>query len=221
VDDTHPRRVAHSPRGSKDIHRSRAKVIVQQRAANDGRSGCVVWLTGLPASGKSTVSRALQRELFSLGKSACVLDGDNIRRGLNSDLGFSRNDRKENVRRIGEVAKLFADAGIICITALISPYRVDRDRVRRMFSDGKFIEVFVNAPIKVCERRDPKGLYARARAGEIKEFTGVSAPYEPPVMPEIELRTDRLSVTESVEKLIKFLHLRGGKSAVGGGRNSR
>jgi adenylyl-sulfate kinase len=143
--------------------------------------------------------------LFNLGRQVYVLDGDNIRHGLGSDLGFSHKDRSENIRRIGEVAKLFADAGVICITAFISPYRADRELVRRILPKGRFIEVFVNAPLKICEQRDPKGLYAKARANQIKEFTGISAPYESPQRPEIELRTDKLSVQESVTRIIEHL----------------
>jgi adenylyl-sulfate kinase len=135
------------------------------------------------------------------------LDGDNIRHGLCSDLGFTPADRKENIRRIGEVAKLFADAGLICIAAFISPYRADRQMVRAMLKEGDFIEVFVNAPLAVCEERDSKGLYAKARRNELKEFTGVSAPYEPPSSPEIELRTDLLNVRECVHQLLGYLRI--------------
>ena len=171
-------------------------------------------MTGLSGSGKSTISTELERELFNLGKHSYVLDGDNIRHGLNTDLGFSPDDRRENIRRIGEVAKLFADAGIIVITAFISPYRRDRDLVRDIVPKGKFIEVFVNAPIEVCEQRDPKGLYAKARANEIKEFTGISAPYETPDHPEIVLHTDKFSVAESVAKITEYLHLQDEDSAI-------
>src|SRR5438552_178932 len=170
--------------------------------------GCVLWLTGLSGSGKSSVATELERELFNLGRHVYVLDGDNIRHGLGSDLGFSPKDRTENIRRVGEVAKLFADAGVICITAFISPYRADRDLARKMMAADRFIEVFVNAPLEVCEQRDPKGLYAKARAKEIKEFTGISAPYEAPVNAEIELRTDQLSVAESVAKIQQYLTAR-------------
>jgi len=169
--------------------------------------GFVVWLTGLSAAGKSSIARKLERNLLRLGKHPFVLDGDNIRRGLCSDLGFSPHDRKENIRRVGEVARLFAEAGLNCITALISPYREERAMVRRMFQPGQFIEVFVNAPIEVCEQRDPKGLYAKARANQIKEFTGVSAPYEPPEHPEIVVQTDRLTVAEAVRKILAHLDL--------------
>jgi adenylyl-sulfate kinase len=190
---------------SKNIFWTQGKVTAEQRAHLSGHSGCVIWITGLSASGKSTIATELERELFSQGKLAYLLDGDNTRHGLCSDLGFSPEDRKENIRRLGEVARLFADAGIICISAFISPYRSDREEARRIAPPGKFIEVFVNAPLEVCERRDPKGLYARAHTGEIKEFTGVSAPYEPPVNPELELHTDKLSVAECVSAILAKL----------------
>ena len=151
------------------------KVTSGPAGARNGHAGRVVWLTGLSASGKSTIATDLERELFNLGKHVYVLDGDNVRHGLCSDLGFSPTDRKENIRRIGEAAKLFIDAGIICVTAFISPYRSDRDLVRQMLAPGQFVEVYVNAPLEVCEQRDPKGLYVKARAHQIKEFTGVSA----------------------------------------------
>ena len=176
-----------------------------QRESRNGHLGCVLWLTGLSSAGKSTIATELERELFNLGRHAYVLDGDNIRHGLGSDLGFSPKDRTENIRRIGEVAKLFADAGVICITAFISPYREDRNLVRRILPAGRFIEVYVNAPLEVCEERDPKGLYAKARANEIKEFTGVSAPYESPLSPELELQTDQLTVAECVTRVLDYL----------------
>jgi adenylyl-sulfate kinase len=168
------------------------------RESSPPATGCVVWLTGLSGSGKTTIARALELELRQSGRVVCVLDGDCLRRGLCSDLGFTPADRQENIRRVGEVARLFADAGLICIVALISPYRQDRDRARATAPVGRFLEVHVSAPLAVCEQRDPKGLYARARAGELKDFTGISAPYEAPAQPEIELPTDRLSVPECV-----------------------
>jgi adenylyl-sulfate kinase len=143
-----------------------------------------------------------------------VLDGDNIRHGLGSDLGFSPEDRTENIRRVGEVAKLFADAGVICITAFISPYRADRDLVRKIMPRQRFVEVFVNAPLEICEERDPKGLYAKARAQEIKEFTGISAPYEPPSAPELELRTDQQTVEESVVQILEYLQVQDPESTI-------
>lgn len=170
-------------------------------------SGCVIWLTGLSGSGKTTIARALELVLRQEGRAVCVLDGDCLRRGLCSDLGFTPADRQENIRRVGEVARLFADAGLICIVALISPYRHDRDRARAAAPVGRFVEVHINAPLEVCERRDPKGLYARARAGELKDFTGVSAPYESPQRPEIELRTDQIDVIECVRQVRENLEL--------------
>ena len=205
VDDNYPRRTSDSLHKSDNIYWSHGKVTPAQRALRNQHPGCIVWLTGLSGSGKSTISTELERELFNLGKHAYVLDGDNIRHGLNRDLGFSPEDRKENIRRIGEVAKLFADAGIICITSFISPYRSDRELVRNMVPEGQFVEVHVDAPIDVCEQRDPKGLYAKARANEIKEFTGISAPYEAPENPEIKLHTDKLTVAESVATILEYL----------------
>ena len=207
VGDNYPRRTHDSSTKSENIFWSRGKVTPQQREARHGHPGYIVWLTGLSSSGKSTIATELERELFNMGRSVYVLDGDNIRHGLGSDLGFSPKDRTENIRRVGEVAKLFADAGVICITAFISPYRADRDMVRKIMPSGRFIEVFVNAPLEVCEKRDPKGLYAKARAKEIKEFTGISAPYESPQHPEIELRTDQLTVPESVNRVLEYLQL--------------
>jgi bifunctional enzyme CysN/CysC len=208
LEDNYPRRTADSQHKSGNIYWSHGKVTAQQRRARNGHSGYVVWLTGLSGSGKSTISTELERELFNLGKQVYILDGDNVRHGLGSDLGFSPEDRRENIRRVGEVAKLFADAGVICVTAFISPYRSDRELVRKMVAPGQFIEVYVNAPLEVCEQRDTKGLYAKARAGEIQEFTGISAPYEPPRAPEVELKTDRLSVAESVARLLDYLHVK-------------
>jgi bifunctional enzyme CysN/CysC len=207
VADNYPRRTADSLHKSENIYWSHGKVTGEQRALRNGHPGRVVWLTGLSGSGKSTIATELERELFNMGKQAYVLDGDNIRHGLNSDLGFSPKDRKENIRRIGEVSKLFADAGMIVITSFISPYRSDRELVRKMVAPGTFIEVFVNAPLEICEQRDPKGLYAKARANEIKEFTGISAPYEAPEKPELELHTDKLTVAEAVARVIEFLHI--------------
>jgi adenylyl-sulfate kinase len=204
--DNYPRRSADSLQKSHNLYWSHGKVTMPQRALRNGHAGRVVWLTGLSASGKSTISAELERELFNLGRQVYVLDGDNVRHGLGSDLGFSARDRKENIRRVGETAKLFADAGLVCITAFISPYREDRDMVRLLMPPGTFIEVYVNAPVNVCEQRDPKGLYAKARANQIKDFTGISAPYETPLKPEIELRTDQLTVAESVARIVEYLN---------------
>ena len=206
--DNYPRRTADSLQKSHNIFWSLGKVTAGQRAARNGHQGRVVWLTGLSASGKSTIATDLERELFNLGQHVYVLDGDNMRHGLCSDLGFSPKDRKENIRRIGETARLFAEAGMICVTAFISPYRSDRDMVRQILEPGKFVEVYVNAPLEVCEARDPKGLYAQARARQIKDFTGISAPYEAPDRAEVELRTDQLTVAESVARIIEYLQVR-------------
>ena len=178
-----------------------------------GQRGATVWLTGLSGSGKSTIAVATEQKLFERGRLAYVLDGDNIRQGLNRNLGFSPEDRTENIRRIGEVAKLFTDAGIIALTSFISPYRADRDAVRAIMEPGDFVEVLVDASVETCEKRDIKGLYAKARAGEIPEFTGISAPYEAPERPELELDTDQMSVAESVERLLAYLEKRGVLSA--------
>ncbi len=212
--DNYPRRSSDNLHKSDNIYWSDGKVTPQQRALRNGHSGCVLWLTGLSGSGKSTIAVELERELFNLGKHTYILDGDNIRHGLNKDLGFSPEDRKENIRRIGEVARLIADAGAICITAFISPYRADRELVRQLVPSPGFAEVFVNAPLNVCEQRDPKGLYSKARAGEIKEFTGISAPYEAPEKPELVLNTHELTVQECVAKIIEFLDMRDADSLI-------
>lgn len=192
---------------SQNISWSEGKITRQQREARDGHRGAVVWLTGLSGAGKSTVARALEAELFRRAIHTYVLDGDNIRHGLNSNLGFSPEDRVENIRRVGEVAKLMADAGTVVITAFISPYRADRRRAREIAleAQAEFIEVFVDAPLEVCETRDPKQLYKKARAGQIREFTGIDAPYEAPEDPEIVVRTDEQSVEQSVATILEQL----------------
>lgn len=212
--DNNPRHTHNINSKSDNIFWNRGKITAQQREIRHGHPGCVIWLTGLSSSGKSTIATELECKLFNLGHSVYVLDGDNIRHGLCSDLGFSPKDRTENIRRVGEVAKLFADTGVICITAFISPYRADRNLVRKIMPPGRFIEVFVNTPLAVCEQRDPKGLYAKARKNEIKEFTGISAPYEVPPNPEIELRTDQLSVQESVVRILEYFQLQGSATAI-------
>lgn len=169
------------------------------------QKGVVIWLTGLSGSGKSTLSEALKKHYSLQGRLNYVLDGDHVRRGLCADLGFSPEDRTENIRRIGEVSKLFCAAGLVTIVAFISPYRVDRDRVREILNDGEFLEVFVDCPLGECELRDPKGLYKKARSGEIKEFTGVSAPYETPLNPEIYLNTSVSTVDECCQKIIDYV----------------
>jgi adenylylsulfate kinase len=175
------------------------------RLEQSGHASCALWFTGLSGSGKSTIANSVSRELFRQGINEYVLDGDNIRHGLNKDLGFSEDDRTENIRRIGEVAKLFVDSGKVVTTAFISPFRSDREQVRALFEEGEFIEIFVNCPLSVCERRDPKQLYQKARRGEIKEFTGIDSPYEVPNRPEIIIRSDQVSVEEAVEQVITYL----------------
>ncbi len=174
-----------------------------------GQRGATLWLTGLSGSGKSTIAVGVERSLVDRGRLAYVLDGDNVRHGLNKSLGFSPEDRSENIRRIGEVAKLFTDAGLIVLTSFISPYRADRDAVRALMGPGDFIEVFVDATLETCESRDVKGLYAKARAGEIPEFTGISAPYEPPEKPELVLKTAESSVEQCVEQVLAYLESKG------------
>ena len=169
------------------------------------QKGCVIWFTGLSGSGKSTVANQVAAHLHQSGRITYVLDGDNIRHGLNKNLGFSPEDRQENIRRIGEVAKLFADAGLITTTAFISPYRQDRDAVRDIMLPDRFIEVFVDCPLEVCENRDPKGLYKKARAGELKGFTGIDAPYEAPQSPELVVNTNELDVAGCTEQVIAYL----------------
>ena len=183
-----------------------SEVTKADRQKQNGHKSAVIWFTGLSGSGKSTVSVALEQALFELGKHAYRLDGDNVRHGLNKNLGFSPEDRKENIRRIGEVSKLLVDAGTIAITAFISPYRVDRDDVRNILEDGEFIEVYTQCSVEECEKRDPKGLYAKARSGEIKEFTGISAPYEAPNHPEITINTEQQSVEQAVAHL-SLIHI--------------
>jgi adenylylsulfate kinase len=173
------------------------------------QKGVVIWFTGLSASGKSTLALAVEEELYRRGHLCYVLDGDNIRHGLNKNLGFSPEDREENIRRIGEVSKLFADAGLLTMTAFISPYKKDRDLARTLFNDGEFIEVFMSIPLDVAEQRDPKGLYKKARAGEIKEFTGISAPYEEPINPELTIDSSELDIEQSRDRVIQYLEQQG------------
>lgn len=180
----------------------------EDRERAHGHQGAVIWFTGLSASGKSTLAHALENALFERGCKTYVLDGDNIRHGLNKDLGFSPEDREENIRRIGEVAKLFADAGLIVLTAFISPYRQDREKARKLNSKN-FIEVYVKCNIDICEQRDPKGLYKKAKAGEIPEFTGITAPYEEPENPEIVIDTGNCTVEQAVNFLLTYLTQQG------------
>jgi adenylylsulfate kinase len=180
-------------------------VSKRDRQLINGHKSCVLWFTGLSGSGKSTLANAVDYELYKQGISSYVLDGDNIRHGLNKDLSFGNNDRKENIRRIGEVAKLFVDSGLIVSSAFISPFREDRALVRSMFEQQEFIEIFLNCPIQVCESRDPKGLYKKARQGEITDFTGITSPYEIPDLPEIIIETNYTSVEQSIVQILSYL----------------
>jgi len=198
-----------------NVHWHEGTASREERHKNLGQKGCTLWTTGLSGSGKSTVAVALEQVLIQNGKHAYRLDGDNIRHGLNKNLGFSAEDRAENIRRIGEVSKLFADSGMIVINAFISPYRADRDIVRQLHEEAglPFLEVFVDAPLEVAEERDPKGLYKKARAGEIKGFTGIDDPYEAPEHAEIHLKTHEMSVEDSVRAIVEALESRGLLSA--------
>ncbi len=177
-----------------------SKRIVQKK-----ESPCTVWFTGLSGSGKSTLAKELEKELLNLGLRTYILDGDNVRKGINNDLSFTARDRSENIRRIAEIAALFLDAGVVVIVACISPYKKDRDVAKSIIGENNFIEVHVNAPLEVCELRDVKGLYKKARKGEIKNFTGITAPYEIPTCPSIEINTDSVSIHDSVHEVLKYL----------------
>ncbi|RMH39678.1 MAG: adenylyl-sulfate kinase [Deltaproteobacteria bacterium] len=190
---------------NRNLTRHNPLLSPDERAARLGQRGAVVWLTGLSGAGKSTLAYALEKRIVDAGRFAFVLDGDNVRHGLNSDLGFSPEDRTENIRRLGEVAALFADAGVVTITSFISPYRADRARARDAVGADRFFEVFVDAPLDVCEQRDPKGLYKKARAGEIPQFTGISAPYEAPEAPALRLDTAAQDVDRCVDAMIELL----------------
>ena len=192
-----------------NVHWHEHRVSSDERKKLKGHGSCVLWFTGLSGSGKSTIANTVDHKLAEMGKHTYLLDGDNIRQGLNKNLGFSAEDRTENIRRIGEVSKLFTDAGLITLTAFISPYREDRDSVRELLADGEFIEVFVKASLETCEGRDPKGLYKKARAGEIKGFTGIDAPYEEPENAEIVLDSDAKGIDELADEVIVALKSRG------------
>jgi len=209
-----------------ELHWHEHAVSRQEREKLNGHKGCVVWLTGLSACGKSTIANLIDHKFHARGVRSFVLDGDNVRHGLNASpailrqnhseafaqrfgLGFSPEDREENIRRIGAVAKLFCEAGLIAITAFISPYRADRDRVRASLAPGDFIEVYVNTPLEVCEQRDPKGLYKKARAGELKGFTGIDDPYEPPLSPELVLEGAKYSPEQLADQVIAYLEATG------------
>jgi adenylylsulfate kinase len=190
---------------SENIQWSVSSFSRPEREKLIGQKGCVIWLTGLSGSGKSTIAKELERRLVEKKVMAYVLDGDNIRHGLSSDLGFSDADRAENIRRIGAAAELFADAGIMAITAFISPFEKGRELARQSVGEDRFFDIFLDAPLSVCEERDPKGLYKKVRSGEISNFTGIDSPYEKPVHPTLVLNTADLTVDESVEKILSIL----------------
>jgi adenylylsulfate kinase len=190
---------------SNNITWHHSSITKQKRHLMNGHKSCVLWFTGLSGSGKSTLANAVDQALHREQYRSYVLDGDNIRHGLNRDLSFGAEDRKENIRRIGEVAKLFVDSGVIISSAFISPFLADRELVRKMFEPEEFIEIYLECPIGVCEDRDPKGLYKKARNGEITDFTGISSPYEPPIHPEITIESDKMTIDQSVRKIIAYL----------------
>lgn len=190
---------------NKDLFWHPSIITKKQRQIKNNHKSVILWFTGLSGSGKSTISNALESELFNMGKRTYLLDGDNIRHGINSDLDFSDKDRKENIRRVGEVAKLFVEAGIIVMAAFISPFRLDRLMVRELVEKEEFIEIYVKCPLSICEERDPKKLYVKARQGVIPSFTGISAPYEEPDNPEIIIETDKESIEQAVTKIISYL----------------
>jgi adenylylsulfate kinase len=184
-------------------------VTHEDRCQQKNQKPCVLWFTGLSGSGKSTVANAVETLLFKNGNHSYLLDGDNIRHGLNQDLSFSEEDRVENIRRIGEVTKLFADSGLIVLSAFISPFKADRQQVRDLHDKGDFIEVFVDTPLEVCEQRDPKGLYKKARAGDIKNFTGLDSPYEAPLSPDVHLKSGERSIDELANQVLDYLRNNG------------
>jgi len=195
-------------KSSTNIVWHHATVTRQRREELNGHRGSVLWFTGLSASGKSTLAHAVEEALHQLGCHTFVLDGDNVRHGLNRDLGFSLEDRDENLRRVGETAKLFLEAGTIVLAAFISPLRREREMLRTLMPHGDFLEIYCEAPIEICEQRDPKGLYEKARKGEIKEFTGISSPYEPPVKPELTVNTGQQSLEDCVQLVLEMLDAR-------------
>ena len=185
------------------------QVAKEERCQINGHKAAVLWFTGLSACGKSTIANTVDHNLHAMGKRTFVLDGDNVRHGLNKNLGFSAEDRAENIRRIGEVAKLFCDAGVIILTAFISPYKADRDNVRALLQDGEFVEIYVKASLETCESRDPKGLYKKARAGELQNFTGIDDPYEAPESPEIVLDSDQKGIDDLADQVVAYLDSKG------------
>ncbi|AJC67466.1 adenylyl-sulfate kinase [Dickeya zeae] len=202
---THSRRVDDNRPVDANVVWHDHAVVREDRERQHGHRGVVVWFTGLSGSGKSTLAGALEQSLFARGVSTYLLDGDNVRHGLCRDLGFSDDDRRENIRRVGEVARLMVDAGLVVLTAFISPHRAERQMVRELLDQGQFLEVFVDTPLAICEARDPKGLYKKARAGELRNFTGIDAIYEAPEQPELHLDGQQL-VTNLVDELLDMLH---------------
>lgn len=194
-----------SREGTANIVWHPTTITKQDRQKRTGHKSCVLWFTGLSGAGKSSLANAVEHELHQRGLASYVLDGDNIRHGLNRGLGFGAEDRQENIRRIGEVAKLFVDAGVITLTAFISPYREDRELARNLVETGEFIEVYVKCSLDECERRDVKGLYRKARSGEIGQFTGISAPYEEPLRAELVIESDKQTIEESVQMVLTYL----------------
>ena len=192
-------------RRAQNIHLQSLSITKELREKMNGHKGQVLWLTGLSGSGKSTIANALEKQLYAEGKKTYVLDGDNIRHGLNKDLGFTDKDRVENIRRVAEVAKLMCDAGLIVITAFISPFRTEREMARSLFQSDEFKEIFISTPLKIAEQRDPKGLYKKARSGEIPNFTGINSPYEKPINPELTIDTSKTSITQSVKKILEII----------------
>ena len=200
---------AHGQRASSDVVWQPTRVTAATRANQKSQKPAVVWFTGLSGSGKSTIANALEQALVQRGHHSYLLDGDNIRHGLNIDLDFSEGGRNENIRRVGEVSALFVDAGLIVITAFISPFRADRNKIRERIGDAQFIEVYLSTSLEECERRDPKGLYVKARAGEIREFTGIDSPYEPPIAPQLTIDTSKQEITASIDQILRYLENRG------------
>ena len=189
---------------NKNVIWHEATISRSYRENQNGHKSAILWFTGLPSSGKSTLAHSVEEKLHRMGSRTFVLDGDNVRHGLCSDLGFDNESRVENIRRIGEVAKLFIEAGVIALTAFISPFRADRERVRSLVPHGELLEIYCDCPLEICEQRDPKGFYRKARAGEIKEYTGISSPYEAPLNPDITIDTT-LSIEECVDKIMKLM----------------
>ena len=202
-------RMVHSSEKSSNVVWHNATVTRQRREEMNGHGGVILWFTGLSGAGKSSLAHAVEEELHQINCHTFVFDGDNVRHGLCADLGFSADDRVENIRRVGEMAKLFIEAGVIALTAFISPFRDDRERVRSLVPHGDFLEIYCHCPLEICEQRDVKGLYKRARAGEIKDFTGISSPYEAPTEPELVVETGTLSMEDSVAKVMDLLLERG------------